>query len=201
VPVTAKRILLGVTALILAAAVTAVFVTRYSVPRFNMTPVAKGAPPLDIVDVEKILGSNELDVQLGPHRFRTFRRVRQIPVAVKQSFTNFTGLPLDIADPGQEMSSDDMTSGAPTRRLVFLAFSDDSSILVYKQGGFVGTLNVVIFYYPERGGGWSAVLKDPVRDIESLRTAIRRGHFHVSDSVWEKWFDSAIRDELKPSPA
>jgi len=179
----AKRILLGIIGVAILAVVAIGLVYRSNVlptdASFDFKPVPKHAPTLNQADIEKVLGPSDLETQLGPHRFRTFRRARQVPPTVKQSFTNLTGLPFDMGDPHGPMSSDDMTSGAPLRRLVFLAINADSAVLVYKQGGFAGTLDVVVFWYGDGGRDWGATLDKRVENISDLRKTIQNGQFQV----------------------
>src|ERR1700735_3040887 len=78
-----KHIALAATAVIALAVVILWFADSRSKPELNVTPVPKGAPTLNEADVEKVLSVEQ---------FRIVRRVRQIPVAVKESFSNFTGL-------------------------------------------------------------------------------------------------------------
>src|SRR5215470_14570997 len=63
----------------------------------GVNPVPQNAPTLNGADVEKIL---------GVEKFRIIRRVNKIPPVVKTSFSNFSQRPFDLADPGEEISSD-----------------------------------------------------------------------------------------------
>ncbi|MHB8755862.1 MAG: hypothetical protein ACYC92_13045 [Candidatus Acidiferrales bacterium] len=164
-----KRMLLGAVILAVIVVGTVALVNLRSVPTLNVTPVQKNAPTLNEADVEKLL---------KVEHFRVVRRVRQVPSAVKQSFANFTGLPFDMADPGKPISSDVITS-APLRRLVFAGVSDDSAVLVYEQGGYVGTLNAVVFWYGDGGRAWRAVLDAPADDVPSFLRVIDNRHFHA----------------------
>jgi hypothetical protein len=136
-----KPVLLGIMAVIAIAAVIAWSVRSRSIPKVEVNlgsdfnPVPKNAPTLNGADIEKILGVEQ---------FRLIRHVSQVPPVVKESFANFTELPFDLADPGEEISSDMIIPGKSSRRLVFLGLSGDSALLFYEQGGFAGTFNAVI---------------------------------------------------------
>jgi hypothetical protein len=160
--------------LLVSAAIAAfsVFVTWFvgsrPAPRLDVTPVTKNAATLNEADIEKLLAFGQ---------FRTFRHVRQVPVAVKESFSNFTGLPFDLADPSEEISSDLMIPGKSSRRLVFLGLSADSAILIYKQVGFVGTCHAVVFWYGEEGRGWGASLPGIPKNMDGFRAIFSQRRF------------------------
>jgi len=80
-----------------------------------------------------------------------------VPPALKQSFTNFTGLPFDLNDPGERIGTDSVIPGVPSRRLVFAAVGDNSAVLVYEQGGRATMLNAIVFS-DVNGGAWRAIL-------------------------------------------
>ncbi len=176
-----KLVLLGIMAVASIAAVVAWSVLPRSIPNVEVSlgadvkPVPKNAPTLNGAHIEKILGVEQ---------FRAIRQVSQIPQVVKESFSNFTGFPFDLANPGEEISSDMMIPGKTSRRLVFLGLSDDSAVLFYEQGGFAGTFNTVVFWFREGGRDWGASLEHgPIpKDISSLRAAVQSGKFHVWES-------------------
>jgi len=172
-----KQILLGIMAVIVVGVAVVILwsVHSRSIPEFNVKPVPKNAPTLNEADIEKVLGVEQ---------FRVVRRVRQVPIAVKESFSNFTGLPFDLADPGEEIGSDMIVPGKSSRRLVFLGLSDDSAVLVYEQGGYVGFCNAVVFWFEEGGRDWGGTLEYvPVpKDISSLKAVVQKGKFHP----WER---------------
>jgi hypothetical protein len=152
----------------LAALATLLLVNWHSAPPFEVIPVPRNAPTLNQADVEKILGAEQ---------FRLIQRKRQVPLPVQQSFTNLTGFPFAMADPGEPMSSDNMSSGAPLRRLVFVALGNDSAVLVYEQGGFVDVTNVIVFWYGGGGRDWAATLGNKAKNIRSLRSTMKEGQF------------------------
>lgn len=166
----AKKTTFAAAVLIVIAVATSMWLARSKMPPFNFPPVPKNAPTLNQADIEKILGVEQLHL---------IRSTRRIPACVKQSFTNFTGFSFDMADPGDPISSDAIVPGRPTRRLAFAAISDESAIVVYEQGGYVGTFNVVVFWYGEGGRDWGATLGSPVSSVSALRTAIRKGDFRA----------------------
>jgi hypothetical protein len=177
----AKLVVLGIMAVIAIAAVVAWSVRHRSVSKVEVNlgpdvkPVPKNAPTLNGADIEKILGVEQ---------FRIIRRVSQVPQVVKESFSNFTHVPFDLADPGEEISSDAIIPGKSSRRLVFLGLSDDSAVLFYEQGGFTNAFTTVVFWFGEGGHGWGATLDHgPIpQDISSLRAAVQNGEFHVVES-------------------
>jgi hypothetical protein len=170
-----KQILLGIIGVVAVAVAIGWSAHSRSIPKFNVKPVPKNAPTLNEVDVVKVLGAD---------KFCLFRRVSQVPAAVKDSFSNFTGLPFDLADPGEEISSDLIIPGKSSRRLVFWGLGDDSAVLLYEQGGYVGVSNAVVFRFEEGGRGWGATLDHgPIpKDISSFKAAIQQGNFHT----WER---------------
>jgi hypothetical protein len=163
---------------LVAVAVIAIAVIRSGhsryVPDFNFAPIPKDAPTLNDADIEKILTMEQ---------FRIFRRARQVPTAVRDSFTNFTNFPFDLADPGEEISSDLMIPGKSSRRLIFLGLSGDSAVLCFEQGGLVGSVQCVFFWFEEGGRDQRAYLdRGPIpSDIPSLRAAIRKRNFQMKN--------------------
>lgn len=175
---TAKLVFTGILALIVTAGGIAWFVSRHSIARVDLFadthPVPKNAPTLNGADIEKIL---------GVEHFRVIRRIGEIPPVVKESFSNFTKLPFDLADPGEEISTDMIIPGKSSRRLVFLGLSDDSAVLFYEQGGYIDSFNTVIFWFGNGGRGWGATLeRAPIpQDISTFRAAVQSGKFHAWD--------------------
>lgn len=167
-----KGILLGIIAVVAASGFIAWSIHSRSIPEFNVSPVPKNSPTLNQADVEKIL---------GVEKFRVFRRVRQVPIAVKESFSNFTGFPFDLVDPWQAIGTDDMSLGKSSRRLVFLGLSDDSAVLVYEQGGFANAFITLVFWFGDTGQGWGATLEygSIPEDLSDLRKVIRTGKFRA----------------------
>jgi hypothetical protein len=156
---------------ITAATVFAVtdFSAQTSAPAPNVNPVQKNA---------RILAPNEVESLLGS-QFVVVRKVKQVPPALKQSFTNFTGRPFDMNDPGERIGTDFIVPGVPSRRLVFAAIGDKSGVLVYEQGGYATTLNAAVFSYVD-GGAWRAILLDrPVDNIPALKTAVVKERFRI----------------------
>jgi hypothetical protein len=101
-----------------------------------------------------------------------------VPLALKQSFTNLTGLPFDMNDPGRPMSTDYIISGVPSRRLVFAGVGDNVAVILYEQGGYVDTLNATVFSYVNGGGAWGAILDNrSVDSVSALKAAVGNGRF------------------------
>jgi hypothetical protein len=160
---------------IVAIAATAFAVTSYSpqtpAPASNVSPIQKNA---------RILATNEVE-SLLESQFVVLRKVGQVPPALKQSFTNFTGLPFDLNDPGERIGTDFVIPGVTSRRLVFAALGDNSAVLVYEQGGYATVLNVTVFSYVN-GGAWRAILLNrPVDDVPALKLAIGNGRFRIPE--------------------
>lgn len=166
-----SRTILGIAAALTLAAVIGWIFHSPSIPEFHVNAVPKNAPELNEADIEKLLGVDQ---------FRVLRRVRQVPVAVRESFSNFTGIPFDLVDPGEQIRHDDLTVRAKSsRRLVFLGLSEDSAVLVYQQGGFADACNVAVFWFGEGGQGWRATLDSTPRDIPGLRGIVQKREFHI----------------------
>ena len=165
-----KPIRVAILALILGAIALVVIYHAHdqrTIPAANLKPVPRGAPNLNQADIEKML---------GVERFQIVRRTRGVPLAVQLSFTNLTGFPFEMADPGKNMLHDVIVPGLPARRLVFAGLSDDSVFLVYEQGGYVDTLNAVFFWFEQGGRNWGTTLTVSVNDVASLRAAIVAGN-------------------------
>jgi hypothetical protein len=164
---------LALATLALLAAVALGFVRTRRIPKFTAPAIPKGASNLTTSDVEKLLTSN----------YEVVRHVRQVPTAVRQSFTNYTGLPFDMNDPGDPISTDAIMADASSRQLLLAAIGSDSAILVYEQGGFVSERNIVVFSYRNGGKGWAAAIGGYTpRNMASLQNAIREKKFRV----WER---------------
>jgi hypothetical protein len=159
---------LGLAIVVIAAAAAVWLYRAHSpAPAFNVTATQKNARILTQNEVENLLGS----------QFVVVRKARQVPPALKQSFTNFTGLPFDMNDPGERLGTDFVIPGVPSRRLVFAAVGDNSAVLVYEQGGYSTMLNAIVFSYVN-GGAWRALLDyRSVDDVTALRTAVGNGRF------------------------
>ncbi len=84
-----------------------------------------------------------------------------------------------MADPGEVINSDAIVPGRLSRRLVFLGLSDDSAVLLYEQGGYVGTRNVVVFWFESGGRDWGATLNDVPKDLSALKGVVHVGKFHA----------------------
>ncbi len=166
------------TALVLAAFALAVvvglwFVDTHRVPALRFHPIPRGAATLAKADVENLLTT----------RYEIVRHVRQVPPALKQSFANFTGLPFDMNDPGDPLSTDNIISGVPSRQLIFAAVGKSSAVLVYEQGSFASYPNVVVFSYGSETKGWAAALDGHApRDIPALQRTLRESRFRT----WEQ---------------
>ncbi len=164
------------TAVVLAAIALATgfglwFEQTHKVPALNFQLVPQGAPTLAKSDVEKLLAA----------KYELVRDVRQVPPVLRQSFTSFTGLPFDMNDPGDPLSTDDISSGVPSRQLIFAAVGKNSAVLVYEQGSFASYPNVVVFSYGNEKA-WAAALDSyPPRDIPALQKTLRESRF----KTWE----------------
>jgi hypothetical protein len=89
--------------------------------------------------------------------------------------------PLDMADPGQEMSSDDLTQGFPTRRLLLCGFSRSAGFLLYQQGGFVSTLQLVVFDFG-RSRAWGGRIENyDTRSLEDMRNVMKLRRYRAWD--------------------
>jgi hypothetical protein len=135
-------------------------------------PLTERAETLSDAAVQQIVQSN----------FRIVRRVEQIPNAVQQGFTLLSHDQFRMVNPGQEMSTDMILPGVPNKRLVFAGIGTDTAVLVFEQGGYVGTVNATVFAYSQQGGTWGAILDDySVTDLRTLRAAIEQGRY----KTWE----------------
>jgi hypothetical protein len=162
-----KRIWLVVsTALFLALiAGSAWFIGIHRVPILDFGPIPKGAT---------VLAQSEIENLLADH-YTVVRHVRQVPLALKESFSNVTNLPFDMNNPGDPMSTDAVIH-EPSRQLIFGAVGKQSAILVYEQGSFASFPCAVIF---SRTGAaaWIAIDDYEPKDIAALRRSVHEARF------------------------
>jgi hypothetical protein len=185
-----KQALIWAAAIVVISVLVAWSVYLHLAPKLEInlaaavTPISKNAATLDAVDIEKILGVEQ---------FRVIKRVEEVPAVIKTSFSNITGQPFDLAEPGEQRSSDMIIPGKSSRRLVFLGVSSDSAVLFFEQGGFVGTFNTVVFWFGDGGRDWGGTLYEgPIpKDIPSLKDAVQKGKFRP----WER--NEYYREALK----
>jgi hypothetical protein len=135
------------------------------VPTLDFGPIPRGAPVLTRSEIENLLAD----------RYTVIRHVRQVPLVLKESFTNVTGLPFDMNNPGDPMSTD-LIIHAPSRQLIFGAVGKRSAILVYEQGSFASSPCAVIF---SRTGAavWIAIDDYMPRGIADLRRSVDEARF------------------------
>src|SRR5579863_2663533 len=151
-----KAVLLSFAIIAVIAVSLTIYINYYSTPHFDFAPIQRNATSLTQQDVELVLGKH----------FKRLRRVRQIPPTIKQSFTNVTDVPFRMSDPGGPMSTDDLTSGAPSTRLIFTGLADNSAILLYEQGGFVDYEVLMILSFSDHGSAWVVSLDHNVKDLD-----------------------------------
>jgi hypothetical protein len=151
------------TALFLA--LIAWYIGTRRVPSLDFGPIPKGAP---------VLAQSEIENLFADH-YTVVRHIRQIPPVLKESFSNVTGLPFDMNNPGDPMSTDAIIH-APSRQLIFAAIGQQSAILVYEQGSFASFPCAVIF---SRTGAaaWIAIDDYMPRDIAALRRSVHEARF------------------------
>jgi len=123
-------------------------------------PIPRGTPILTQSDIETLLGDH----------YTVARHIRQIPVALRDSFTNVTGLPFDMNNPGDPMSTD-VIIHAPYRQLIFAAVGIRSAVVVYEQGGFASFPCAVVFS-KAGSAAWIAIDDYEPRDISALRRSV-----------------------------
>ncbi len=141
------------------------FIGTRRVPSLDFGPIPKGA---------SVLAQSEIENLLADH-YTVIRHVRQVPLTLKESFSNVTGLPFDMNNPGDPMSTDAIIH-APSRQLIFGAVGKRSAILVYEQGSFASYPCAVIF---SRTGAaaWIAIDDYMPNDLAALRRSIHEGRF------------------------
>jgi|ERR1700733_2583603 len=160
-------------AVAIVAVSIAVYINYYSVPKFDFAPIPGSSHPLALQDVESILRKH----------FKTIRRIRQIPPTIEQSFSNLTGAPFDMGDPGGPLAPNGSVSDLPHRRLIFFAFTDNAAILAYEQSTSrtIPVELVAVLYFVDPEGAWFAELKSDANNLEGLRNVIRRGEFDTAN--------------------
>jgi len=165
------KLKLGLVIVVIAATAFAVasHTGQTPAPNSNVSPIQKNARILAPSEVESLLGS----------QFVLVRKVGQVPPTLKQSFTNFTGLPFDMNDPGGRIGTDLVIPGLTSRRLVFAALGDKSAVLVYEQGGYATTLNAIVLSYANSGAWRAILLSRPVDNVPALKIAVENGRFRT----------------------
>jgi hypothetical protein len=156
---------ISLAAFVLAAATGVWFWNINRIPRLDFGPVPSGAQALKQSDIEQLLTA----------RFTVVRRVRQIPAPLKESFSNVTGLPFDMNNPGDMMSTDVIIQ-APSRQLIFAAIGKQSAIVVYEQGSFASFPCAVVV---SKSGAvaWIAIDDYQPTDISALRRSVHEARF------------------------
>jgi hypothetical protein len=141
------------------------FIATRRVPDLDFGPIPKGA---------HVLAQSEIENLLADH-YTVIRHVRQVPLVLKESFSNVTSLPFDMKNPGDPMSTDAIIH-APSRQLIFGAVGRQSAILVYEQGSFASFPCAVIF---SRTGAaaWIAIDDNRPKDIAALRRSVHEARF------------------------
>jgi hypothetical protein len=141
------------------------FIATRRVPSLDFGPIPKGAP---------VLAQSEMENLLADH-YTVVRHVRQVPLVLKESFSNVTNLPFDMNNPGDPMSTDAVIH-APSRQLIFGAVGKQSAILVYEQGSFASFPCAVIF---SRTGAaaWIAIDDYRPKDVAALRRSVHEARF------------------------
>ena len=134
---------------------------------FEFGPLPKSAPTLARTEIERLLSE----------RYRLVRHVRQIPPALRESFTNVTGLPFDMNNPGDPMSTDAVIH-APSRQLIFAGTSSQSAVVVYEQGSFVSFPCAVVLS-KDGGAVWIAIDDYAPTDIQALRRTVSASRFRL----------------------
>jgi hypothetical protein len=131
----------------------------------EFSPAPKGAPTLTQADIERLLSDP----------FRLTRRVRQVPLVLRESFANVTGLPFDMNNPGDPMSTD-VIIHAPSRQLIFAGVSDQSAVIVYEQGSFASFPAAVVF---SKAGKAAWILIDDYvpTNVYDLRRSVHAANF------------------------
>jgi hypothetical protein len=128
----------------------------------------KHSRALRLEEVEQTLQSN----------LTVVRSTGQVPEAVKEDYSDLTGEQFDMANPGEPMNDDVIEPGIPNRRLVLVGLGSDRDVLVYQNGGFVSTLNVIVVIHGVWGGAWGARFEDySIDNVSGLNAAIHESKF------------------------
>jgi hypothetical protein len=141
------------------------FIAARRVPSLDFGPVSKGAPVLSRSEIENLLADH----------YTVIRHVRQVPVVLKDSFSNVTSLPFDMNNPGDPMSTD-VIIHAPSRQLIFGAIGKQSAILVYEQGSFASFPCAVIFS-KTGAAAWIAIDDYRPKNVAALRRSVHEARF------------------------
>ena len=162
-----KRIWIVVSSALLLTLIAsgAWFIGTLKVPTLDFDPIPKSAPVLTQSEIEDLLADH----------YTIVRHVRQIPPVLKEAFSNVTGLPFDMNNPGDPMSTDAIIH-APSRQLIFAAVGKQSAILVYEQGSFASFPCAVVF---SRTGAaaWIAIHDHRPKDVAALRRSVHQALF------------------------
>jgi hypothetical protein len=91
--------------------------------------------------------------------------------------------PLNMADPGQEMSSDDLTQGLPIRRLILCGFSSSAGFVLYQQAGYVSTVQLAVFDFG-RSSAWGGWIKTyDTRSLDDMRNVMKLQRYRPWDQL------------------
>jgi hypothetical protein len=128
-------------------------------------PIPRGAPTLTEPDIKRLLAD----------RYTVARHVRQLPHALRDSFSNITGLPFDMNNPGNPLSTDAIIH-APSRQLIFAAASKRSAVIVYEQGSFA-SFPCAVIVSKTGAATWIAITDYVPTDLAALRQSVGEGKF------------------------
>jgi hypothetical protein len=168
-----RRVAVAIVAVITFACVTYTLHRRGKKVQDLQAPLAQNGATL--------ITQTEL-VRLLEEHYEEIHRVDDIPLNLKQSFANLLKEPFDLSNPGDLLGTDYIVPGVSSRQVAFAAVSSDTSILVYLQGGYATTTNVVVFTSRNRGSYWLARITShpPPRDLHALEEIIAKSGY----SVW-----------------
>ena len=176
--------------------------------RLTLAEIFPVTMPVLAVSSSKLLGmlpftmpQSEIEDLLADH-YTIVRQVRQIPPVLKEAFSNVTGLPFDMNNPGDPMSTDAIIH-APSRQLIFAAVGKQSAILVYEQGSFASFPCAVVF---SRTGAaaWIAIHDHRPKDVAALRRSVHQALFSPMNLTKIFTFRAATpgtpRSSILPAP-
>lgn len=163
-----RRLIVPASAACVLLALLATFYRTHDVaPTFKVPALPESAPRLTTLEAEKILDGN----------FKIFRKVQQIPAAVKRDYSAVTHQSLWMVNAGEPVSTDAIIPGVPNKELVLVGLADQSAVLIFNEFGLTGRVRVMVFSHQGNAGVWEATLENKGDDVAGLRIALQNGAF------------------------
>lgn len=133
--------------------------------------------------------SGELRTHVQNERFGIVTSIRGLPLGVRAGLqTLFGSQSLDIADPGAEFQTSDMSVylNLPLRRLAAAGCSHDHCLVYYERVGSTHSWQVALFHWTPEATRfeWGGTAPAGLATIEYVRNAVLSGAIKDSAGSW-----------------